>query len=505
MMRGRYFDDPATPPITPRIGTYRAGRSRVRYPTNVQVQPEIRAGGSGYGWNGQFGPYEFYPQPAPEHPPFSLQFPTRPASPSRRHFSYEASPMAIPRSKTRIPHHEVILGPPRRLRRHETYHLEARPSFAQRFSHQRPVIVKRRVESVSPIRTRYRADDISPHRYYSVNPSQYQQQERSPSRYPKVDSSPNRYFQSEPPLGQHPQRGKFGEGSPHQRRPQKPARGSKLVEGEPNRVEFEDEIIPVHSATPRFSFIDEFRIPPSQQRKVSEVHGKLDYDSFQHSQTVPDVLGRSKSHSSAKNPYQALKSRVNEIKKSQSFHHGSRASSSSERLSRMGIPDSAFDIHRLIFESDERLRAMLAEQSIQKSDSDPQSDAQRSSSEREFDCQECGSRNVVRTKSHRTRCKPECETDENQNYIPSSQPRGASKARQRRNFEFFRSKSSARFLKPEEQIKIQNFRRFLLGAGVGYHDFLEEVTNIREKEKAQSASRVDEDGIPDQKYIKKDR
>ena len=154
------------------------------------------------------------------------------------------------------------------------------------------------------------------------------------------------------------------------------------------------------------------------------------------------------------------------------------------KTAKNGLPETALDIHKLIFESDERIKEMLYETNRER--------RSVSSEKNIFECNHCGSENVVKNKNKKKNNNKRSDNgdglDENQNY-------GGKRHRSGGKRDFFRSKSKARFLNSEEQIKLSHFRRFLRGADVGYHDLIEKVEEIRKRQKEEKRKAVDEDGF----------
>ena len=304
-----------------------------------------------------------------------------------------------------------------------------------------------------------------------------------------------------------------------------------------------------------FLFQSQFAMAPSQQRKRQEVHGKsLDFRSATPRQDIFLVedefeqvrdeeadhhqhlaLARSLSHSSDAKHLEtrsAALSRSGELRKSKSFHDEPRSKGGNNNKS---IPKTAFDIHRLILESDERIKEMIhqAKQEDEEEEEEEQ-EAERldmdeeekepspgnTSSCKEFECNHCGNTNVVRV-PRRSHTRVTIRDENNNNHSSSSSgPRSflqralsrrggalspdaaaatsaAESAASRRRRRFFRSKSKARFLNTQEQRKLTTFRRYLRqGSGVvGYHAFVERVEGMRARARAERKQEFDEDGV----------
>ena len=153
-------------------------------------------------------------------------------------------------------------------------------------------------------------------------------------------------------------------------------------------------------------------------------------------------------------------SKEDKVKKSRSFHHK--------------LPETSVDIHRLIFESDQRIKELVSTKPEEDDDEDEDDAIKRcqSSSEREFQCHECGTRNKVKTSSKSKRLSAM-----------------ALRLRSRRKA------SKSRLLNGEEQAKLGHFRRYLRGAGIGYHDLAERVEEIWLRQRRERREEVDENGI----------
>ena len=170
------------------------------------------------------------------------------------------------------------------------------------------------------------------------------------------------------------------------------------------------------------------------------------------------------------------------------------------------------DIHRLIFESDERIREMIRqtkreeeeEEGVQDYSEEEEDALERLSREQqtEFRCDHCGNRNLVVRRSSAGASPRPRQQSTTTTTRPDKPPR-----RKRRGHSppppllsssrpgLFRSKSRARFLNQAEQQKLHTFRRYLLGSGVGYHDLLSRVGEIRARHDRERAEAVDEDGL----------
>ena len=161
------------------------------------------------------------------------------------------------------------------------------------------------------------------------------------------------------------------------------------------------------------------------------------------------------------------------------------------------MAETAFDIHKLIFESDERIKEMIRkakeEDRVDVQQQEEEIDCRGSSVEtnREFNCNRCGEKNVMKVPKSRHmlgNVSRMSESDKASTKAIMTAKRGL----------LFRSKSRARFLNSAEQLKLQHFRRFLRSSGIGYHDLIERVERIRRRERDEWRTVVDEDGVPDE-------
>ena len=275
-----------------------------------------------------------------------------------------------------------------------------------------------------------------------------------------------------------------------------------------------------------------------------------------HPPTRKEILARSKSHSGARGDREAAEQRaererkLSEIRKSKSFHHQSQVMRSGERSE-----------NRLIFARDDNLEALLSQpidrrrtisETQDSSSANEQSDAEearrnppdsgRRRQSRRFSCNHCGTQNVIETTTTGGHAK-KTVLDENENIVPvdvdedsevgddsfelsagrrvqqhksvqlvappatsTTFHAGLSRLRQKSR-KFFRSQSRARLLNSEEMVKLANFRRFLFGAGIGYHELIDRVQALRKaarraerraERKAATSCVVDEDGLPEE-------
>ncbi len=135
--------------------------------------------------------------------------------------------------------------------------------------------------------------------------------------------------------------------------------------------------------------------------------------------------------------------------------------------------------------------------------------------EREFRCDHCGNRNLVSAAARPHPGAAGVSKKQQQlllqqqlrHQVPDKPPRRRRRGQQQQQQQpgapvgggsrsgLFRSKSRARFLNLAEQQKLLRFRRFLLGAGVGYHELLARVGEIRAREEREREEAVDEDGL----------
>ena len=213
-----------------------------------------------------------------------------------------------------------------------------------------------------------------------------------------------------------------------------------------------------------------------------------------------ELLARSHSHNSDGKYVDQLRSNIAaELKKSQSFNM-----ERGQKKKKSNLPETALDIHRLIFESDARIKEMIEEA---KKDDDEEEDVIGDAVvKREFECNHCGSRNVVR--GCRTSGDEVIEMSDKRASAPEGRTKtsglrsgmaglartsGSRFQQQRRRL--FRSKSRARFLNSAEQAKLVHFRRYLQGSGIGYHELIERVDRIRTRQDEDRNQAVDEDGF----------
>jgi len=124
----------------------------------------------------------------------------------------------------------------------------------------------------------------------------------------------------------------------------------------------------------------------------------------------------------------------------------------------------ALDIHKLIFESDERIRELIQQASQQEPPTRPGADGEEG-----LKCGHCGSRNVVRPARKRRKAQVE--------------PRS------------HRPTSVARVLNAGEQAKLTRFRRMLRAAAIDYHTLQELVLLRRRQMISDMEEAVDEDGL----------
>ena len=250
-----------------------------------------------------------------------------------------------------------------------------------------------------------------------------------------------------------------------------------------------------------FLFQSQFVIEPSQEAKMRErrLGG-------------PEVLVRTQSHGHAEYERPKMDFMKDTVRKSQSFlgatAFSKAKSSSSNNNNKLPVAETAFDIHKLIFESDERIKEMIR-QAKEEDELRVQvhhqhhgvDDVNRGSSvetNREFNCNRCGEKNVMKVPRNGNSNSNSNAKAANIIRMSESDKASTKAIMTAKRGLLYRSKSKARFLNSAEQLKLQHFRRFLRASGIGYHDLIERVEMSRRRERDEWRTVVDEDGVPDE-------